>query len=93
MIIVLGVTMLVLGFYGWLLWSYVVQLLCLDTNETGCVDVDLPLVDLVFLTHPKYPLAEESKSDNCFGHHYAGLMFLWVSPVVMDGSNTMPGHK
>ncbi len=44
MIIVLGVTMLVLGSCGWLLWSCVVELLCLDTTKKGCVDIDLPLV-------------------------------------------------
>ena len=34
-IIVLGVTMLVLGSCCWLLWSCVVELLCLDTNKKG----------------------------------------------------------
>ena len=51
-IIVLGVTMHVLGSYGWLLWSCVVELLCLDTNKTGCVDVELPLAVLVFFEAP-----------------------------------------
>ena len=81
--IVLGVTMHVLGSCGWFLWSYVVELLCLDTNETGCVDVDLPSVVLVFLRHPKYPLAEVSISNKCVGYYYACLRFLWVSPVVI----------
>ncbi len=49
------VTMLVLGSYGWLLWSCVVELLCLDTNKKVCVDVDLPLVILVFLEAPQIP--------------------------------------
>ena len=52
LIIVLGVTKLVLGSYGWLLWSCVVELLCLDTNKTGCVDVELPLAVLVFFEAP-----------------------------------------
>ena len=47
-VIVLGVTMLVLGFCGWLLWSYLVEILWLDTNKTGFVDVDPPLDILVF---------------------------------------------
>ena len=46
-VIVLGITLLVLGFCGWLLWSYVVETLCLDTNQTGCVDVDFALEVLV----------------------------------------------
>ena len=51
MIIVLGVTMLVLGSCGWLLWSYLVEIL-LDTNKTGFVDLDPPLDVLVFFeTH------------------------------------------
>ena len=31
---VLGIIMLVLGFCGCLLWSYVVKILCLDKNKT-----------------------------------------------------------
>ena len=85
MIIVLGVTKLVLGSCGWLLWSYVVELLCLDTNKTGCVDVDIPSVVLAFLRHHKYPLAAESNVNNCVGYCYACLRFLWVSPVVIRG--------
>ncbi len=54
-IIVLGVTMLVLGSCGLLLWSCVVELLCLDTNKKGCVEVDLPSVILVFLEAPQIP--------------------------------------
>ena len=49
----LGVTMLVLGFCGWLLWSYLVEILWLDTNKTGCVDVDPPLDILVFFESPR----------------------------------------
>ena len=54
-IIVLVATMLVLGFCRWLLLSYVVELLCVDTNETGCVDVDLPLDVLVFFEGTQIP--------------------------------------
>ena len=54
-IIVLGVTMLVLGSFEWLLWSYVVELLCLDTSKTGCVEVDIPSVVLVFFEAPQIP--------------------------------------
>ena len=46
--IVFGVTMLVLGSCEWLLPSYVVEILYLDTNKTRWVDVDLPLDILVF---------------------------------------------
>ena len=53
--IVLGVTMHVLGSCGWLLWSYVVELLCLDANKTRWVDVDLPLDVLLFFEGPKIP--------------------------------------
>ena len=52
---VLGVTMLVLNSHGWLLWSYVVEILCLDTNKTRWVDVDLPLDILVFFEGPQMP--------------------------------------
>ena len=52
-VIVLGVTMLVLGFCGWLLWSYLVEILWLDTNKTGFVDVDPPLDILVFFERPQ----------------------------------------
>ena len=69
--IVIGVTMLVLGSCVCLLWSYVVELLCLDTNKIGCVDVDLPLDVLVFSAGPKYPIAAEAKSDDCVRCNYA----------------------
>ena len=52
-VIVLGVTMLVLGFCGWLLWSYLVEILCLDTNKAGFVDLDPPLDILVFFETPQ----------------------------------------
>ena len=68
--------MLVLGSCMWLLWSYVVELLCLDTNKTVCLHEDLPLVVLVFLRHPKYPLEAESKSDSYVGYYYGCLGFL-----------------
>ena len=55
-IIVLGVTMLILGSCGWLLWAYLVELLGVDTNKTVCVDVDLPLVVLVFFKAPQIPI-------------------------------------
>ena len=54
-IIVLGVTLLVLGSCVCLLWSYVGETLCLDTNQTGCVDVDFPLDVLVFFEAPQIP--------------------------------------
>ena len=54
-IIVLGVTVHVLGSCGCFLWSNVVELLCLDTNKTGGVDVDLPLVILVVFEAPQIP--------------------------------------
>ena len=52
-IIVLGVDMHVLGSRGWFLWSYVVELLCLDINKTRWVNVDLSLDILVFLKGPQ----------------------------------------
>ena len=52
-IFVLNVTMLVLGSFGWLLWSYLVEILCLDTNKAGFVDLDPPLDILVFFETPK----------------------------------------
>ena len=67
------------------LWPYVVELLCLDTNKTGCVDLDLPSVALVFFEAPQYPLAGESKSNNCVGYYHACLRFLWVFLVVVCG--------
>ena len=36
--VVLGVTVLVLNSCGWLLWSYVIEILCLDTDKTVCVN-------------------------------------------------------
>ncbi len=45
--------MLVLGCCEWVLWSYVVELVCLDTNEIGCVDVNIPSVVLVFFEAPQ----------------------------------------
>ena len=55
MMIVLGVTMLVLGSCGWLLWSHVVEIICLDTDKTTCVNKD-PILDiLLFLEGPQIP--------------------------------------
>ena len=54
-IILLGETMLVLGTCGWLLWSYLFGILCLDTNKTRWVDVDLPLDILIFFEGPQMP--------------------------------------
>ena len=54
-IIMLGASMLVSSCCEWLLWSYVVELVCLDTNKTGCVDVDLLLLVLVFLEATQIP--------------------------------------
>ena len=51
-IIVLGVTLDVLGSCGCFLWSYVGETLCLDINQTGCVDVDFPIDVLVFFEDP-----------------------------------------
>ena len=85
MILLLGESKLVIGSIGWVLSSYVVELLCLDTNKKACVDVDLPSVVFVFLRHLIYPLAAESKSDNCVWCDYAGLRLLWVSPVLICG--------
>ena len=69
-----------------------VEKLCADTDKTACVDKDLILDILLFLEDPKYPLAADSKSDNCVGCNYACLRFLWVAAVVICGSVTMPGH-
>ena len=52
---VLGVIMLVLGPCGCFLWSYVVEILGLDTNRTRQVDEDLPLDVLVFFEGPLIP--------------------------------------
>ena len=85
MMIVLGVNMLVLGSCECLLWSYVVEILCLDTNKKRWVDVDLSLDILVFFLDPKYPLAAESKNDDCVRCNYACPRFLWVAPLVTCG--------
>ena len=90
-VIVLGVTMLVLGFCGWLLWSYLAEILCLDTNKTGFVDVDPPLDILVFFETPQ--INTKSRVSKWWLCNYACLRFLWVAPVVIFGWNTMPGHK
>ena len=92
-IISFGVTILVLGSCEWMLLSYVVKLLCLDKNKTKWVDVDLLLDILVFLRDPKYQHAAESKSDDCVGCNHACLRFLWVAPVVVCSSITMPEHE
>ena len=36
--VVLGVTTLLLNSCGWLLWSNVVEILCVDTDKIGCVN-------------------------------------------------------
>ena len=71
MMILLAVTMLVLGSCGWLLWSFLVEIICQDTEKNACVNKDLILDILLFLEDPKYPLAADSKSDNCVGCNYA----------------------
>ena len=71
-IIVLGVTMLVLGSCRWLLWSYLVEILCLDTNKTGFVDVDPPLDILVFF-------------NGCVRCNYACPKFPWMAPILTCG--------
>ena len=85
MMIVLGVNMFVLGSCECLLWSYVVEILCLDTNKKRWVDVDLSLDILVFSLDPKYPLAAESKNDDCVSCNYACPRFLCVASVVICG--------
>ena len=50
--IVLGVTMLVLCSCGWLLWSYMAEIICLDTNKKACVIKNLILDILLFLEGP-----------------------------------------
>ena len=74
-----------LYYFEWLLWSYVVELLSLDTNNTGCVDVDLPLDVLVFSAGPKYPIAAEAKSDDCVRYNHACPRYMWVAPLVACG--------
>ena len=54
-IIVLGVSVLVQGSSEWLLWSYVVEIICLDTYKTACVNKDLILNILLFLVGPQIP--------------------------------------
>ena len=85
MTIELGVIMFVLGTFGCILWSYVVEILRLDSNKTRWVDVDLLLDILVFLRDPKYPLTAESKSDDCVRCNYACPRFLCVASVVICG--------
>ena len=53
--IVFGVTMLVLGSCGWLLPSYVVKMLCLDTDKIASVNKDLILDILLFFEGPQIP--------------------------------------
>ena len=52
-IIALGFIMVVFDSCVCLLWSYVGETLCLDTNQTGCVDIDYPLDVLVFFEAPQ----------------------------------------
>ena len=54
-LIVLSVTMLVLGSFGLLLWSNVVEIICLDTDKTACVNKDLILDILLFFEGPQIP--------------------------------------
>ena len=51
--LVLCVTMLVFGSCGWLLRSYLVEILFLDTNKAGLVDLDPPLDILLFFETPQ----------------------------------------
>ena len=53
--ILLGVTMLVLGRSGWLLWSYLVEIVCQDTEKTASVNKDLTLDLLLFFEGPQLP--------------------------------------
>ena len=82
---VLGVTMLVLNSHGWLLWSYVVEILCLDTDKTGCVNKVLIFDILIYLRDPKFPLAAESEKDDCASTKYVYHRILWVAHVVICG--------
>ena len=51
--IVLGVTMCVLGSCVWLLWSYVVEIVCLDRDKTAYVNKVLILEIKLFLEGPQ----------------------------------------
>ena len=54
-IIVLGVSMLVQGSSGWLLWSYVVEKLHLNKVKTGYVDKGLIIDILLFFEGCQVP--------------------------------------
>ena len=73
--------MLVLGSSGWLLWSYLVEILCLDTYKAGFVDLD-PTLDILvyFLDTPNKHMEQSLK---VMLYNYACLRFLWVAPVVI----------
>ena len=47
------VTMCVLGSFVWLLWSYVVEIVCLDRDKTAYVNKVLILEILLFLEGPQ----------------------------------------
>ena len=51
----LGVTVLVLGPSGWLLWSYLVEIVYQDTEKTAFVNNNLILDILLFFEGPQIP--------------------------------------
>ena len=55
MTFVLGVSMLIQGLYGWLLWSYVVEILHLDKDKTGYMNKDLIIDILLFFAGCQVP--------------------------------------
>ena len=90
--VVLGVTKLDLNSCRWLLWSYVVGKLCLDTDKAGCVK-SLYSIFFYFLKDPKYPLAADSEKD--FGLYMFIISscgwLLWsylIDIVCLDGDKT-----
>ena len=83
--IVLGLYMFIIGSCGWPLRSYVVEILCLDTDKTGCVNKVLIFDILIYLRDPKFPLAAESEKDDCVSTKYVYHRFLQVAPVVICG--------
>ena len=99
-IIVLGIVMLVLGPCGFVLWSYVVEILCLDTNITRWVDVDLPLDILVFFETPNTHLQQNLKMMIVLGVTMLVLgscgWFLWsyvVEIICLDTDKTACVNK
>ena len=84
-LVVLCVTVLVLNSYGWLLWSYAVKILCLDTDKTSCINKVFIFDILIYLRDPIFPLAAESEKDDCASTKYVYHRILWVAHVVICG--------